>query len=144
TAGSAFTRHHEACAILRPGPVELLQADVLAGALEFLDEHGHEFGDVASSGGGVDAENAGVREAPMKRIYRIAEPAFLAHSLKKPGRHAPAEDHGKHLRGVEVAHVIGAPLEAKHDLGVHQVAGFAIVATRIGRLTRLLYLGVGT
>jgi hypothetical protein len=53
-----------------------------AGLLKFVYDHRHEFGDVALAGGRVDAENAGVRKAPVEGIDRIAEPARSRTSWK--------------------------------------------------------------
>ena len=132
----ALGRHDEAGAILRARPVELVLEDVLAGLLQFRHDDRHQLGNVALPGRRVHAENAGVGKAPMERVDRVAEAAFLAHLLEQPRRHAAAEDHRQHLRGVEVAHVIGAALEAEDDLRVHQVAVLAEIAADIMRVLR--------
>ena len=96
--------------------------DAFAGLLQLVDDDRDQFGDVALAGGRMDAEDAGVGKAPVEGIDRIAQAALLAHFLEQPRRHAAAEDHRQDLRGVEIADVIGAALEAEQDLRVHQVA----------------------
>ena len=114
--------------------------------LQLVDDHRHQLGDVALAGRGMDAEDAGIGKAPVEGVDRIAEAALLAHFLEQPRRHAAAEDHRQHLRGVEVAHMIGAALEAEHDLRVHQVAVLAEVAADIVRVLRqrAVRLGCGS
>ena len=125
-AGRAFGRHDQPGAILRARAVELFLQDALAGlAAAPSTMTGTSSAMSLCAGRGMDAEDAGVGEAPVEGIDRVAEPALLAHFLEQPRRHAAAEDHRKHLRGIEVAHMIGAALEAEDDLRVHQVAVLA-------------------
>ena len=86
----------------------------------------------------MDTKDAGVRKAPVEGVDRVAKPTFLAHFLEQARGHASAKDHRQHLARIEVTHVIGAALEAKHDLRIHQVALLAVIATYISRRARLL------
>src|SRR5690606_12105538 len=126
----------QAGAVLRPRPVEFLLVDILAGPLQFGKNDRYELGYVAPAGGGMDAENAGVRKAPMEGVDRITQAALFPQLLKEAGGHAAAEDHRQDLRSVEIAHVIGAALEAEDDLRIHQVALFAEVAAHVMRILR--------
>ena len=79
-----------------------LSVIVVGRAFELVDDDRHQLVDILRPGRGVDAEDAGVGEAPVEGVDRVAEAALLAHLLEEPRRHAAAEDRGEDLRGVEV------------------------------------------
>ena len=80
----------------------------------------------------MDAEDAGIGEAPVEGVDRVAEPALLAHFLEEARGHAAADDRGEYLARVEVRRTVRQTLETHHDLGFHLVAHLARVATEIG------------
>ena len=133
-AGTALCRHDEPGAVLRARTVQFVLGNAFAGSLKFVDDHRDQLRNIALSGRRMHAEDAGVRKSPVEGIDRVAEAAFLAHFLEEPGRHAAAENHRQHLRGVKIADVIGAAFESEDDLGIHQVAVFAEVAADILRI----------
>ena len=70
--------------------------------------------------GGVDRLVAAVLVAVVVRGDRVGEPLFLANLLEQARRHAAAENIGQHLRGIEIARVIGAdgqPIPGLHAIG---------------------------
>ncbi len=106
-------------------------ADVVGSALQLAEDHRHQLADIARAGGRMNAEHAGVGEAPVEGIDRIAEPAALAHLLEEARRHSAAEHGGQNLRGIEAFRGIGAALEADDDLRLHRFARLAHVAASV-------------
>ena len=131
--GRRFLRHQEPRPHLRPGAVGLFVGEIVPGAAQLVQDHGHELAQVLLARSGMNAEDAGVREAPMKGVDRVAQPALLAHALEQAAGHAAAERRGENLRAVEVALVDGSPLEAEHELRVHEIADLAKLAAAILR-----------
>ncbi len=85
---------------LRPGAPNLGLVEIVGGLAETIERGGDEFAGLAGRAAGVEAEQAGLRIAPVERVDRIGEAALLAHFLKQPRRHAPARRGREHLRRV--------------------------------------------
>ena len=131
TRRRAFLAHQQLGADLGAGAVDFLLVNGFRRLAQLVEDDGHQRRQLVAAGRRMDAEDAGIGKTPVEGIDRIAETAMFAHFLEQARRHAAAENVGKDLRTVEVAHVIGLALETEQDLRVHQVAGFAHVAADI-------------
>src|SRR5579863_7359407 len=103
---------------LRLGAPDFRLSEPVRRFSEAVERGGNHLRRVPVGRAGVETEQSGVDEIPMKPEDRIGKAAFLPHLLEEPRRHASARRGGEDLGGVVIRRAGRAALEPDYDMGL--------------------------